>query len=183
MFAACGGGGGGGSSDTNNPGEVTLQVEKSYMDSGDLTGVRAEVFDINPNGVILKIRYPKSLRYVKDSAVFYKGEDEERPVAPNTEATDDENRYLVFFFSRRSANGDSYISVDFDLKAVSTDLEAFVEVDLDNNDPTVLDRDEFKVSAPRFTALQTWEIDIEGEEDDSQTPGGSATPTPTPAAG
>jgi hypothetical protein len=160
-----------------------LEVEKNYMDSGDLTNVRVEVFDINPNGVILKLRYPKVLRYVKDSAVFYKGEDKERLVMPNTEAKDENDRYLVFFFSRRSANGDSYISVDFKLKALAADLEAFVEADLDNNDPTIFDRDEFEIATPRFSAQQRWEVDISGDENGNPSAGsGTPTPTPTPAA-
>jgi hypothetical protein len=185
-FTACGvggGGGGGGGSDSTNPGEVVLEVEKTYMDSGDLTNVRVEVYDINQNGVILKLRYPKVLRYVKDSAVFYKGESKERLVVPNTEAKDENDRYLVFFFSRRSANGDSYISVDFKLKALDSDLEAFVEVDLDNNDPTILDRNEFEISTPRFSAQQRWEVDISGDGDGKPSAGsGTPTPTPTPAA-
>lgn len=176
---ACGGGGGGGGGGTNNPGEVVLTVERGHIDSGDIANVRVEVFDINEAGVVLKLKFTKALKYIKGSAYFYKGEDKQREVTPNFDSSDSNARYLVFFFSRRSAYGRSHISLDLNLKAVSGDPDGYVEVDLDNNDPTVPDLNEFSTKNPGFTAQERSAVEIDGTVSSG---GGTPTPTPTAAA-
>lgn len=183
MCVACGGiggGGGGGGSDTNDPGELALTVDRSHIDSGDIVRIRLDVFDINENGVVLKLKFTKALSFMRGSAFFYKDEDKERAVTPNFDTSDADARYLVFIFSRRSAYGRSHISLDLDLKAIAGDPEGYIEVDLDNNDPIVPDSQEFSANNPRFSAQERSDMRIDGS------PGaGSATPTPaaTAAAG
>lgn len=183
MCLACGGiggGGGGGGSDTNDPGEIALTLDRSHIDSGDIARVRVDVFDINENGVVLKLKFTKALSFMRGSAFFYKDEDKERAVTPNFDTSDADSRYLVFIFSRRSAYGKSHISLDLDLKAIAGDPEGYIEVDLDNNDPIVPDSQEFSASNPRFSAQERSGMRIDGS-----TGAGSATPTPaaTAAAG
>jgi hypothetical protein len=182
LLYACGGGGGGGSSE-NYAGDVFLDLESDHIDSGDLNKISIEVTDINPEGSVLKIRMSRSLRYVKSSAVMFPDREEEMRVSPSEEASTDYERYLVFFLSPEDALGGDYISLNFTVKAVSGDEDGYIEVDLDNNDPSVSDSQEFKVSAPKFTAKQHRSIFIEldsSEPTPTPTPGGTVTATATP---
>ncbi len=171
---SCGGGGGGGgsSSSPNYAGSLSFSVERDRIDPGDKTRVYAEINDLNPSGAILKFHYPKALRYVSGSATFFPDRDEETRVTPFIEASADGQRYLVFFLYPSAAIDDSYISLEFDLKAVRSNPDAYIEVDLDNNDAQVPDSNEFRIGDPRFSALERWDVVVEGQSTD---------PTPTPA--
>ena len=181
-IASCGGGGGGGGSDdgsgtANYPGSLTLSVERDRIDSGDMDRVRIEINDLNPDGAILKFHYPNSLRYVENSAILFPDREEQSDISPYDEVSIDGERYLVFFLYSSSALNDAFISLEFDLKATKSNSEAYVEVDLDNNDLNILDSLEFKASSPRFTALERWDIVIEAESTDpTPTPGPTKTP-------
>lgn len=175
-LGSCGGGGGGGGGDSSSPnysGTLSFSVERDRIDPGDKNRVYAEISDLNPSGAILKFHYPTALRYVANSARLFPDRDEETSITPFIEATDDGQRYLVFFLYPSAALDNSYISLEFDLKAVRSNPDAYIEVDLDNNDSQTLDSNEFRVSDPRFSALERWDVVIEGQSTD---------PTPTPAA-
>lgn len=180
-IASCGGIGGGGGGDgggtANYPGSLTLSVERDRIDSGDMDRVQIEINDLNPDGAILKFHYPNSLRYVGNSAILFPNREEQSDISPYDEVSIDGERYLVFFLYPSSALNDVFISLEFDLKATKSDSEAYVEVDLDNNDLNIVDRLEFKASSPRFSALERWDIVIEGESTDpTPTPGPTKTP-------
>lgn len=178
-IASCGvgGGGGGGGGTANYAGSLSLSVERDRIDSGDKTRVRIEINDLNLDGAILKFHYPNSLRYVGNSAVLFPEKEEQSEISPYDEVSIDGERYLVFFLYPSSALNDAYISLEFDLKATKSDSEAYVEVDLDNNDLNILDSLEFKASSPRFSALERWDIVIEAESTDpTPTPGPTKTP-------
>lgn len=183
-IASCGGiggGGGGGGGDgggtANYAGSLSLSVERDRIDSGDKTRVLIEINDLNLDGAILKFHYPNSLRYVGNSAVLFPEKEEQSEISPYDEVSIDGERYLVFFLYPSSALNDAYISLEFDLKATKSDSEAYVEVDLDNNDLNILDSLEFKASSPRFSALERWDIVIEAESTDpTPTPGPTKTP-------
>ena len=178
---SCGGGGGGGGSSPNYAGSLSFNVERSVIDPGDKNRVTVEISDLNPSGAILKFRYPTALRYVANSASLFPGSDSEVGIAPFDETTLDGSRYLIFFLYPSSAIGDTYISLEFDLKAVKSNPEAFVEVDLDNNDNTVPDSLEFRPSDPRFSAVERWDVVIEGQSTDgTPTPITTGTPSTTP---
>ena len=180
-IASCGGIGGGGGGDgggtANYPGSLSLSVERDRIDSGDMNRVQIEINDLNPDGAILKFHYPNSLRYVENSAILFPDREEQSDISPYDEVSIDGERYLVFFLYPSSALNDVFISLEFDLKATKSDSEAYVEVDLDNNDLNIVDRLEFKASSPRFSALERWDIVIEGESTDpTPTPGPTKTP-------
>ena len=180
-IASCGGIGGGGGGDgggtANYPGSLSLSVERDRIDSGDMNRVQIEINDLNPDGAILKFHYPNSLRYVENSAILFPDREEQSDISPYDEVSIDGERYLVFFLYPSSALNDVFISLEFDLKATKSDSEAYVEVDLDNNDLNIVDRLEFKASSPRFSALERWDIVIEAESTDpTPTPGPTKTP-------
>lgn len=182
ILISCGGGGGG-SSETNYSGNVTLDIERDDLDSGDLTGVGIEVDNLNPNGAILKIRSSKSLRYVKNSAIRFPDRKEEARISPSDEVSASDARYLVFFLYPHNAINGKFISLGFKMKATKGDKDAFIQVDLDNNDPSVSDSSEFKASDPRFSPLIERGLYIApdaSEPTPTPVPSGTVSATPTP---
>jgi hypothetical protein len=174
IITACGGGGGGGSSDSNYAGNIVIDLERDHIDSGDINRISLEAVDINPKGSLLKIRLSKSLLYVKGSAVLFPNREEERPTSPDDRVATDEERFLVFFLYPSDAIGGDFVSLSFDVKGITGDKSGFIEVDLDNNDPSIADSLEFDPSAPRFTAKERRSIYIDSDTSEP-------TPTPTPS--
>lgn len=193
-IAACGvgGGGGGGGGDTesaNYAGDIDFQLETDSLDSGDLTQVRVTVRNMNPDGVILKFHYPDALKYQRGSGVLYVGYDnysERVYAAGDGEVSNSEGRYLAFFLFPRAMDNGNDQTVQFNMKAIAPNMNAYIEVDLDNNDPNVPDSLEFSAADPAFTNVDRWNLDISGTPIATPTPGGSETPgastSPTPAA-
>lgn len=173
-----GGGGGGGEGGTNYPGsESDFLVERDSLDTGDITQVRLMVSDINRNGAILKFRLSKSLKYMRNSAQAISGDAENYRLVTPSEASDSDGRYLAFFIRRPPEDEKNYYYVAFNVKAVSGDSQAFIEVDLDNNDPNTPDSREFSSTNPQFSSIDRWNIDIAGAGGATPTPTASGTPT------
>lgn len=176
VTASCGGiggGGGGGGSSVNFEGDFYLDLERDHIDSGDLNRISIEVANLNPQGAILKLRISRSLRYVPNSGVLFPNRDEQRAVAPNDLALTENERYIVFFLDPQDAIDGDYVSLEFTLRAVAGDEDGFIELDLDNNDPDILDSREFSAENPKFTAKQRRSIFIDLD---------SSMPTATPTA-
>ena len=188
IVAACGGlggGGGGGGSGANYEGDLYLELERDQIDSGDLDKVNIEVANLNPHGAILKVRMPLSLRYVQNSAVMFPGRDERRPISPDRSVADDNQRFLVFFLDPREAIDQEYVSLQFTVKALAGDEDGYVEIDLDNNDPSIPDSREFSLDDPNFTAKDRRSIYVQPESSiapKTPTPTASGTTTPTVGA-
>lgn len=169
-----GGGGGGGTSSSNEPGDISLWLEKGAVDSGDLCRVRVDIYEPNPSGVILKLRFPTSLRYSRNSALLFPKEDDQRAITPSFEASRDGYRYVVFFLSNDDIRYGDYSTLELNLKAGQPDRDALVAVDLDNNDPNIPDSEEFNVKRPQFAPIEELGLEIRGDTS------GPATPTATP---
>lgn len=174
--AACGGGGGGGGPQSSNDrGDVSLSLETSSVDSGDLFSARVEIYNPNPNGVILKIRFPTTVRYSRNSAVIFPNEHDERSISPSFEATSEGFRYLVFLLSNDEIRYGDYSALELTLKASLPDSDALISVDIDNNDPNIPDNKEFDPKRSQFYPVEEVELEIRGEP--------RPTPTPTKKAG
>ena len=186
--AACGMGGGGGGGDTgsansNFEGEIDFQLEKDSLDSGDLTQVRVTVRNMNANGVILKFHYPEALRIVRGSGLLFVGNDGySRPIYADAEESVDGSRYLAYFLFPKDIDDGNQQTVQFNLKAVAPDSAAYIEIDLDNNDPNIPDRREFSAEDPQFTNIDRWNVGIVGTPLATPTPEGTAG-SETPTAG
>jgi hypothetical protein len=181
-----GGGGGGGGEGANYPGYTELYVEQDSIDSGDLTDVTVAVNEINRNGVFLKFHYPSSLAYRSGSAIMHSGDAESwTTTAPFDSATNGTNKYLVFRVSPPPEDEPNRVTIGFTLRAVSGDPSAYVEVELDNNDPALPDTMEFNDSYPQFSSDDRWNISIAGTPAATPTPAatGSATPAATGTPG
>ncbi len=180
LGTACGGGGGGGGPrSSNEPGDISLWLEKGAVDSGDLCRARVEVYNPNPDGIILKIRFPTTIRYSKNSAVLFPNEQDERPILPSFESVYEGFRYLVFFLSEEQIRYGDYSAIELNLKASQADPDALVSVDIDNNDLNIPDNREFNDKHPRFYSVEELELEIRGEGGPPVTP----SPTPTKKAG
>ncbi len=181
-----GGGGGGGGSDTANSnyeGYIDFQLEKDSLDSGDLTQVSLTVYDMNPNGVILKFHYPEALRLVRGSGVLYVGNDGySQQIFADAEETVDGSRYLAYFLFPKDMDNGNQQTVVFDLKAIAPDASAYIEVDLDNNDPNIPDRKEFSAEDPQFTNIDRFNVGIVGTPLATPTPEGTASADGTPSS-
>ncbi len=189
--ASCGvgGGGGGGGSDSANdgnyPGYTDFQVERDSLDSGDLTDVTLTVYDINQDGIYVKFHYPPSLRYMAGSSMTYIGDAQSwvstEPFAATTTST---GKYLVYRVSRPPQNETNRVAIGFTMRATGGDPSAYIEVDLDNNDPTIPDSQEFNSMDPQFYSDDRWNIAIAGTPLATPTPAatGSATPAPSGSA-
>jgi hypothetical protein len=176
LCLACGGGGGSSSPSPNYPGTIYLSVERTTMDTGDMIRVRVALEDLNRDGVILKVRYARSLKYQRNSAFINTDPNngdysQTQRFSSAEEQTGTADRYLVFFFDRNLYRRQKELVAEFDLKALTPDEKAFIEVDLDKNDPNVPDKDEFSLERPLFSAIDTIPIVISG------------TAKPTPASG
>lgn len=185
VITACGGGGGGGGASTpNDPGALSLWIERGKIDSGDLCHVRIDIREPNSNGVVLKVRFPTSIKYSDGSAVLFAGDDGARWVDPAFSETVDTFRYLVFFLRTRPGDLGGHLALELDVKGIKGDRDATIAVDLDNNDPNVPDAREFDPRRPRFSALEERGITITDDSEGSASPDdtSSGTPTPTPTA-
>ncbi len=182
-----GGGGGGGSDEPNSTGTITMQLERDDVAVGNFVQVFVEAENINEDGVLIKLHYPDSLIYSKNSAVAFPGEKFDRDFPPFTESTTSGERYLVFFVYPRKETGDS-VRLVLNLKAIEVDEDAFVEAGINNNDPNIPDSSEFSGSQPFFSADDRASVYIRGlSARSTPTPASSGTPstsptvTPTPA--
>jgi hypothetical protein len=183
--ASCGGGGGGGGSEAegNYPGYTEFHVERDSLDSGDLTDVTVTVFDINRNGVFLKFHYPSSLAYRSGSAIMHTGDaDSWTTTSPFDATSTGSDKYLVFTVFPPPDDQTNRVSIGFTLRAVSGDPSAYVEVELDNNDPALPDNEEFNDSYPQFSSDDRWNISIAGTPAATPTPGATGSTTPAATA-
>jgi hypothetical protein len=189
--ASCGvgGGGGGGGSDSANdgnyPGYTDFQVERDSLDSGDLTDVTLTVYDINQDGIYVKFHYPPSLRFIPGSAITYSGDAQSwSATAPFDSATTSNGKYLVFRVSPPPEDQTNRVGIGFTMRATGGDPSSYIEVDLDNNDPTIPDGLEFNSKDPQFYSDDRWNISIAGTPIATPTPAatGSATPAPNGSA-
>lgn len=181
-MASCGGGGGGGGgggAESNYPGYVEFHVERDSLDSGDLTDITVTVTDVHRDGVFLKFHYPSSLAYRSGSAIMHSGDEESWTMtSPFDAASNGADKYLVFRVSPPPEDQNNRVRVGFTLRAVSGDPYAYVEVELDNNDPSLPDNLEFHDSSPQFSSDDRWNISIAGTPaaTGSATPAATATP-------
>jgi hypothetical protein len=92
------------------------------------------------------------------------------------------DKYLVFRVSRPPEDQANRVSIGFTLRAVAGDPSAYVEVELDNNDPSLPDNLEFNDSYPQFSSDDRWNISIAGTPAATPTPGATGSETPAATA-
>ena len=138
---------------------ANVRVSPSRIDTGDRTQVRIEVSEVHPDGVFLKVRVPKALSYVLNSAVLDL-DGQTVDIGPKKNVTKDTYNYIVFIFTQDDFGSDNRGTVEFQLVGNSAIEDGLVEVDADVNDPLVNDNNEFNVDSPEFGAESDASIEV-----------------------
>ncbi len=143
------------------PANALLTLSPSMIDSGDTTKVKIKIYDIKIKDIVVKVRFPSSLSYIRDSS-YILIDNKVKDAGPTTisEETESEYSYLIYYFSKSafSKNGEGYLS--FSLEAISNSSKKDVEVDIDTNNPEIEDSKEFDPKTPKFTPQSSANIQV-----------------------
>ena len=150
-LCACGGGGGGGGESSAIPAALSLDTSPSAINTGDYVAVTVDISEVNERGILLKLRYPSGLTYVRDSAELTTDEGA-AAFPPGTTAVADTYKYLVFFISQATVAQGAEARLTLFLAGTAAVESGAIEVDADIDDPLVPNEQEFKVSNPEFSA-------------------------------
>jgi hypothetical protein len=158
VIAACGGGGGGGGSGSAT---ASISASPTTIDTGDVINTRVEVGDADDNGIIVKIRMPSGLGYVKDSATL-KVDGKESRRTPNFNVTASGFRYVVFFLSKASLGKGNFGEINLQFEGVKAVTSGEIALDVDLNNPLIPNEIEFIAARPEFTAEEQIGIRVRG---------------------
>ena len=157
------GGSGGGSNDERSPGSVGIDASPQTVDTGDRIAVTIFLENIHPDGVILKVRIPEQFGLAIGSTRLTIGEDKYNEVTPLESGkgrnSDDSNlRYIVYSLPSTLFSSENRGSLIFLARADAAIKNGRIEIDLDTNDNAIPDRNEFSLTSPHFTALDSIEV-------------------------
>lgn len=151
FLSACGHGGDG-DDDFVASAIVTAKSKPSIIDTGDRSQINIYTSQVHANGILLKIRFEKALKYVPDSSfVIVKDENMKEQATPLFNDEDSKYTYLVFFLSRSQFGEDNKGKVVFELKGIKSQKNNVVEVDPDVDDPDISNDKEFNIKKPEFS--------------------------------
>lgn len=127
----CGGGGGGGNGAVGAA-AVSIEAAPKRFDVGDRTTVKIEIASIHPDGILLKVRFPNGLRYVKSSA-FLEVDGDSTDVSPRDTVSVSPDNYIVFAFPQSTFRDEDYGRLTFELLGAAAVTNGKVGVDPDVN--------------------------------------------------
>lgn len=155
---SCGGGGGGGQSFVGAA-IVNIDAVPRKIDPADRSKVSVRINEAHENGVLLKVRYPEGLSYVKESAfIDYNGN--KNDISPlQGEFADNRFKYLVFCFAPSDFK-DRSARFDFELVGTSEVADGEIEVDPDVKATDTSESCIFNVEDPQFNAEDTVSIEV-----------------------
>ncbi len=156
----CGGGGGGGGGFVGAA-NVSLQARPTSIDTGDNTRLTVQISEVHEDGIALKVRFPKALTYVPDSAIL-DADDTEYDVTPEDNVSINNYTYLVFYFDRSTFGNADFGSFTLELKAKTEVEDETIGVDADIDDPLVDNTHEFQSDNPEFAAESEVSIRVRG---------------------
>lgn len=157
-LSGCGGGGGDGFAGS---GRVDISLEPRRIDVGDRTRIVVQVSEVNRDGVLLKLHFPDALSYVGNTASLTVDGSEE-VVEPDVDVIgDNQDRYIVFFFSQAEFGNNQRGTLVLELQADASVAQGKVEVDIDVDDPDINNLFEFSVDDPRFQVDDSEDIEVE----------------------
>ncbi len=160
-LGACGGSGGGDGGTFVGAAKATLTTSPNTIDTGDRTEVRVEISAVNESGISLKLRFPSALAYVPSSATLLVDGDE-NDASPTVNAAQDDDNYLVFYFSQDDFGPETAGELVILLEGLSNITQGRIEVDADVDDPAVDNQSEFVLEEPEFVAESEASIVVEG---------------------
>ena len=157
------GGSGGGSDAEKSPGSVGLDASPRMVDTGDRLAVTVFLEDIHPDGVILKVRMPEQFQLVTGSTTITLGDDVYNSVTPMESGkgrnSEDANlRYQVYSLPSSIFATQKRGTLVFLARAEAALKKGRIEVDIDTNDKALPDRQEFSLTEPYFTTMDSIEV-------------------------
>lgn len=156
--AGCGGGSGGPTFE--EPGYVTLALNKNRIDTGERVSLVAFLSSVHPYGVMLKFRFPSAMTY-SDGSSYLRVDGERIEVHPYRNAVSDEVTYLVYFLSQETFGESLSGELHFDLRGKGAVTEGnIIAADLDLDDPEIANTIEFGLGDPRFTVEDQVYIEV-----------------------
>jgi hypothetical protein len=158
ILANCGGGGGG-DGDFVGAARVVIQASPQSIDSGDRTEVKVGISDLHPNGISLKIRFPKGLDYVTASS-FIEIDDSDIDITPTVNQEKGSDVYLVYYISPDILDEEDRGTLFFELEGKDEIEEGSIEVDPDVDDPDIDNSTEFNIDDPQFGAEGEVSIEV-----------------------
>ena len=134
---------------------VSISGRPTTIDTGDRTTIKINISKVHNDGILLKIHYPNSLRYVVNSAYIHV-DDIDIPLTPDVD-TDVNNyanagHFLVFFLNRYVLDDKNYGTLNLELEGKSYIKKGEIGVDADVNDLTIDDECEFDPLNPEYSA-------------------------------
>ncbi|MCB0330754.1 MAG: hypothetical protein KDD70_13865 [Bdellovibrionales bacterium] len=161
VLSSCGGGGGNDDEAFSGGARVVISLTPSNIDVGDRTRITIQVFDVNEDGIIVKLNYPDALSYVEETASL-EVDGDESDITPDVDvAGDDEDRFLVFFLSEDDFDRDAEGTIRVELQANDSVNDGEISVDIDVDDPQIPNESEFSVDSPQFQPEDTVTIEVD----------------------
>ena len=158
LFMGCGS-----SSDSvgfSGAGDVNISVEPTSIDVGDRLLVTVDIFTINDDGIFAKIKFPNSLSYVEGTALLTVSGDESE-IEPDIIADgEDDDTFLIFFLAESDFDITRQGELTFELQADDAVEDGRISVDIDGDDPTVLNINEFNAEDPAFQEEEGQSIEV-----------------------
>lgn len=151
LLASCGGGGGGpdaSASSAQAVRDITLSASPRVIDTGEHILIRVSLFDIDREGIYLKIRYPSSLSIIPDKTVMESDQGGRGRYYDAREYILDESAMLVFDLPYTFVDNIRNATFEFRLRGLYPVEEGEIEVDVD-----VHEYQGFSPATPRFTPI------------------------------
>lgn len=148
---SCGGGGGGGENDFQGAARVFITASPTTIDTGDRMQVVIDISDIHPDGILLKIQFPRGLRYVQASS-FFKIDQFTGDASPIFNVLgQEENRFLVYSVKTSSFGERERGKLHLELQGISEVESGEIQVDPDVDNPLIANSEEFDPNNPDFS--------------------------------
>lgn len=159
-------GGSGGSSDSKNtpiidPGDVAVSVTPTSVTPGDRILVRIYLSNVNPDGIILKIRTPASIKYYNDSGALLIN-NSKVDINPTFYQIDKASKYnyLVYFFPIESFDSHNQGEIQVQYLATAALNVAQIAADVKFQDPNIDPTKQFDIDNPLFSAKAYQNISV-----------------------
>jgi hypothetical protein len=161
ILTACGSGGGGDDFDPLKGAAVSMSVEPNSIGVGDRLGVRIFISRVNPDGVVVVLRYTtRSLHFIAGTS-FFRSDGDRVLISPTFGPGAKPEYTFITFYLPASAFGDSRTGeIQLELLGERQDNKARVELDEFKHNILIPPEREFSLADPNFSADDAEDVRI-----------------------
>jgi len=159
LILGCGSGSGSGAGG-DMPADLTLEVTPRRIDTGDRIDVNVGLYNVNIQGIILKIQYPKGLQYLRGSAYLFQDKKQIDYGPDISQRAEDGTGYLVFFLSQSLIEDNKYEALTVQFEGELEVKDGKIAVDADYDVATAAPSRKFNVDNPKFSAVEEITINV-----------------------